>query len=310
VSDPRKHHYIPAFYLKQWAGADGCVCTMRKVRRGLHVRRLSPRGTGYKRDLYRIDNVPPEVAQSFESEFLKFTDTHACLALEKLLHRGSAWTDKLRSAWARFILSLIFRNPENVSRIRDHILEMWRVGFELVRDNYDPTQNNNIPFEQFSASHSIGHLEAAQFLKEIIDNERIAPDLMSMRWYVMPLDKSNTMLMTSDRPLDMPHLGSPDAYLTLPIGPRHLFIAFRRPDFLRRAFESQSHTAIARAVNRAVVCQAREYVWAFSGADAAFVEKNICTLHDRVILSDEERRQAIESIRNNPFPNDPPTAAG
>ena len=78
----------------------------------------------------------------------------------------------------------------------------------------------------------------------------------------------------------------------------------------QRAIEPQPHTAIARAVNKAVVRQAREYVWAFSEADAAFVEKYICSFPDRVILSDEQRRQAIKAIRNNPFPNDLPTAAG
>jgi Protein of unknown function (DUF4238) len=305
-----KHHYIPVFYLKQWAGADKRVCTMRKVQSGLWVDRLSPKGTGYKKDLYRIENVAPEEAQSFESVFLKLTDNDASLALKKLLRRDRNWTDKLRSAWARFILSLLFRNPEAVTRIRDHVLEMWRVGFELVRDNYNPAENNNIPFEQFSASHPIGHVEAAQFLKDIIDNQRIAPDLMSMHWHVKTLEKSTTLLMTSDRPLDMPHLGDPNAYLALPIGPQHLFIATRKPDFVQRFIDPISHTAIARTSNKAVVRQAREYVWAANDDSAPFVQKHICTLHDRVILSDEQRSQAIEAIRNNPFPDDLAAAVG
>src|SRR5262249_5333116 len=160
---------------------------------------------------------PADQAQSFEREFLKMTDNDACVALQKLLRRESNWTAKLRSAWVRFVLSLLFRNPETVSRIREHILEMYQVGFQQIKDDYDPAANNNMPFDQFCALHPIGHVEAAQFLKEIIDDAKVGQDLMSMHWHVQPLDKSDTLLMTSDRPIGMPHLGSPDAYVGLPI---------------------------------------------------------------------------------------------
>jgi hypothetical protein len=55
--EPRRNH--GSAYLRQWAGADKRVCTMRKVQSGLWVDRLSPKGTSYKKDLYRIENVPP-----------------------------------------------------------------------------------------------------------------------------------------------------------------------------------------------------------------------------------------------------------
>jgi hypothetical protein len=48
-----------------------------------------------------------------------------------------------------------------------------------------------MPFNQYCALHPIGHVETAQFLKEIIDNERIGPDLLSMHRHVHLLDKSD-----------------------------------------------------------------------------------------------------------------------
>ena len=30
MSDPRKHHYVPAFYLRQWA-TNGFLCELRKI---------------------------------------------------------------------------------------------------------------------------------------------------------------------------------------------------------------------------------------------------------------------------------------
>src|SRR5215510_2074562 len=122
---PARHHYIPAFYLRQWVGADLLVCEMRKHPRVFSDKRKAQKATGFKRDLYKIAMLPLEQAQQFDSEFLKLTDNSAYDALQKLIHDNQNWTSTLRSAWARFILSLLFRNPEAVATIRDHVLKMW-----------------------------------------------------------------------------------------------------------------------------------------------------------------------------------------
>jgi hypothetical protein len=72
---PRKHHYIPAFYLKQWAGADKKVCEYKRAAPYKIVpHRRAPEGTGYERDLYRLDGAPAPVAQAFERTFLAALD--------------------------------------------------------------------------------------------------------------------------------------------------------------------------------------------------------------------------------------------
>jgi hypothetical protein len=64
VNPPRKHHYVPVFYLKQWAGGDGRLCQYRRVYDGkVAVNRKHPDATGYKVDLYKIDELSPEDAQ-------------------------------------------------------------------------------------------------------------------------------------------------------------------------------------------------------------------------------------------------------
>jgi hypothetical protein len=47
---------------------------------------------------------------------------------DALLMRGS-----LRSGWTRFILSLLFRNPEAVATIKGHILNMWAEGIKALQ---------------------------------------------------------------------------------------------------------------------------------------------------------------------------------
>jgi hypothetical protein len=59
VSEPRKHHYVPVCYLKQWVKTDDRRLCEHKLIPGYGVkpRRTSPDGTGYQVDLYRIDGV-------------------------------------------------------------------------------------------------------------------------------------------------------------------------------------------------------------------------------------------------------------
>ena len=49
-----KHHYIPKFYLKQWAGPDGRLCEFAQRYKGVEARPTYPDGTGYVRGLYTL----------------------------------------------------------------------------------------------------------------------------------------------------------------------------------------------------------------------------------------------------------------
>jgi len=69
----QKHHYIPEFYLKQWAGADGRLVEFcRRHQKGKDVvvaRHTYPGGTGYKRGLYSIRGVPDDIKDVLENKF-------------------------------------------------------------------------------------------------------------------------------------------------------------------------------------------------------------------------------------------------
>jgi Protein of unknown function (DUF4238) len=158
MSEPRKHHYIPVFYLKQWAGEDRRICEYRRVKPGKIVaHRTFPDGTGYMRDLYRVEGVPNAVSQAVEREFMRMVDTQASHALHKLM-RGdsSSWNSVERSAWTRFILSLRFRNPDAVSTIKQQMIAVWEAALENMRVTYDTVRYASDPptFEQFLVSKS------------------------------------------------------------------------------------------------------------------------------------------------------------
>lgn len=85
MNTPRKHHYVPVFYLKQWAGADRRLCEYKRVPGKILTRRTFPDGTGYEKDLYRVDGLPEPLAQEVESKFMHMVDTNAKRALDKII---------------------------------------------------------------------------------------------------------------------------------------------------------------------------------------------------------------------------------
>ena len=207
-------------------------------------RRTSPDGTGYQIDLYRIDGVPADIAQDFEKRFMHLIDTDASRALEKIIvGETDNWPGTLRSGWTRFILSLLFRNPEAVATIKNHILEMWAEGTKALQADYAARRRIGDPetLEEFLAKREpkAAQIGAANFLAEVIDNDRVGKTVFGMKWSRIDLSKSRYQLLTSDRPIDMP-LGLADskAYISLPVSPRVLFVAAHNNDMadaLRRA---------------------------------------------------------------------------
>jgi hypothetical protein len=300
MSIPRKHHYIPVFYLKQWRGADGRLCEYKRVAGKIVTRRTFPDGTGYMKDLYRVDGLPDPVAQAVEQKFMHLVDTGANYALEKLLRGDEApWDGPMRSAWTRFILSLRFRNPESVAIIKSQMIALWEAVLDNMRLTYDTVGYPGDPptFEEFLArTEREAPLKAAiNLLQEIIDNPRVGPTIFEMKWSRVSLAASTISLLTSDRPLDMPHgLGSGEAYIALPIGPRTLFVADHDGASARR-LGGLDPTSIVKNVNMAMVEQARQFVWGLDDGQLRFVQNRMSHAPDRAIITNAQRQAAIDA---------------
>ena len=138
MTAPRKHHFIPACYLKQWAGADRQVCEYKRVLPGKIVQHgRHPNATGYEFHLYSFEGLPDALAQSLETEFMQPVDTEADLALQKLLKANSKpWNVRERSALTRFVLSLLYRHPEGVREIKEHMRNLLDAEIDGRREHY------------------------------------------------------------------------------------------------------------------------------------------------------------------------------
>jgi len=299
VSIPRKHHYVPVFYLKQWTGPDGRLCEYKRVAGRTLTRRTFPAGTGYQKDLYRLEGVPDALAQAVESKFMHMVDTEANYALDKIVSGDtSPWDARMRSAWARFILSLRFRNPEAVRIIKRQMEDIWKAGVENFQANYDKRRRPTDPatFDEYMARTDVvarSQKAALRLLQEIIDSERVGPSIFEMHWSRVSLAASSLPLLTSDRPLDIPYgLATQEAYIAMPVGPRMLFVAGRDATWAKR-LAAADPTKVVRRVNLAVVSSARKFVWGVDDSQLCFVRNRMSTAPEKQIISDEQKQQAI-----------------
>src|SRR5262249_45991776 len=124
---PRDHHFVPVFYLKQWASSTTGKVIEYSVKHGNFVAKpVGPKSTGFETDLYAFPELPPDIAQHVEEQFLAKADNEAALALQRFVSWDhSPWSGEMRVAWARFIMHLILRHPDAVAEMRAASKMAW-----------------------------------------------------------------------------------------------------------------------------------------------------------------------------------------
>ena len=282
-----KHHYVPKFYLKHWAGEDGCVCEFSRpyqpkpgttipVKPPVKARRVHPDGTGYLRGLNTFARLRPELANYLEHRFFRLVDTKASAMLEMFNQDCTELPD--RSSWSRFLMSQIHRSPEGIQRIGEMVERNYENDLEdIIRENYDGLRGENDPptFEEYQISYSQTHVDALQLrlLSRIMDSENVGTFLNRMRWYVINTFKSNHPFLTSDRPLAMTNgLERPDAHIVLPISPFRIFVATHSDEISNRFDDLMQHGGGVQRLNHRIIRQARKYVWGIDDRALQFVE--------------------------------------
>jgi hypothetical protein len=304
---PKKHHYIPCFYLKRWAGADGRLCEFsRPYQNTVKPKRVHPAATGYVERLYSLKGFAEEHAHQIEERFFRPADSLANDALTKLENGGIdvPWSSQLRSAWSRFLLSLLTRCPEDIERFRIYWRKLLTSTNDQEEEEYRLQRSDDEPstFAELMAAMTIQEFEESFFrlLIGLIDNAKIGNDFNGLRWNVIDTAASRLELLTSDRPVSRPVLlGDPDGRLLLPIGPTRLFIA-ARDDRYARSLKHVPSEKIVRETNEHVVGAAVTYVYGSNDAQLRFVQNRFGRTPDVRMLDDaiETGEQRLPTNRN------------
>ena len=135
----QKHHFIPVFYLKRWGNADGRLCEFRRPHKLVVPRRTHPDGTGYVRGLYTLEGLAPGRENIVETQFLKSIDNAASKALAGMME-GQEFSEptEMKTAWSRFLMSLLVRHPEALSEIKKRLRVNVQGAYTLTRKADEP----------------------------------------------------------------------------------------------------------------------------------------------------------------------------
>jgi hypothetical protein len=224
MNQPRRHHYLPEFYLQRWAARDGRVFRYHRPHRQIVVSCLPPKYTGFEEGLYTLQGETD--AQIIETKFFSPVDNAAAPVLQLLISRGPADLDNdQRNSWARFVMSLQLRGPESLAEIKALLDRNTRANIEHADGgNYQAIKRESDPAcvyefalrenpERFANAHK-------RLLPQLIDNEVIGEVLINMRWAVMDLSAAPYTLLTGDRPYTTSHgLDAPLCILGVPLSP-------------------------------------------------------------------------------------------
>jgi hypothetical protein len=279
MNTPRDHHFIPAFYLKQWVRPEGKLIEYTRKGGKLIAKLVGPRSTGYERDLYAFPELPPDAAHFLEEVFFAYADQKASDALDN--HLGLAthpWTSELVSAWSRFIVAIHLRHPDAMPELRDAAKSIWD---ESGADNQAYYEANRKPtdpptFDEYLALHDpFAPIKMrVNLIIKAFDKEILGAHINKMPFAVVDVSASPFRLLTSDRPVEIFTLKDPNGLVSMPISPTKLFVAANDEatfDKLRRT----SPRDLVCKVNTYLVRRARRFVWALDRYQERFIENRM-----------------------------------
>lgn len=275
-SDAVKHHYVPQFLLKRWAGASGLFCFCVRHGRLVYSER-APEYTGYEIDLYGIlANALGVGEDHLEKRLFGPIDSNAARVLDKLeLH--AALTEDEHIAWTFFLSSLRVRQPDVLRFLRNE--GMARLRATLAEQDKGTLPEGWPTTEQWFEQNHPGAMEAlplTNWLPKMILHDGVMDAFAGMRWWIREFEADLPTLLLSDLPIHWEGgFTADDFMLHLPLGPRRAFFAARSAE-TEQILDHIPPADLIRRVNLTTVASAGDRIWAAERTDAvAFIEANI-----------------------------------
>lgn len=273
---PRKHHYLPEWYLSRWKrvwGNEDVTWEFGRVgpQNLLQARYRHPAATGYAIDLYTIPDAPPDRAVQIETEFLQVIDDRGAKAVS-MAERNQIASPQDKGALVQFLLSMLHRSPDRIAYLENRLAEQL---------------SSNPLFEGQQSSYY--RSAALGVFTDLVQSQIMIDRMMQISVFVITLHESAHDLLTSDNPLMISNgMAHQDAFVMLPIGPRQIIIMAENAEIPQHIAGHDGKT-LARAINDAVVVQARKLVF---GAD----RKQIRFIDNRLNRPNHHLARAIDPI--------------
>lgn len=275
-----KHHYIPQFYLRPWEGDDN---RLQEFKRGYQsqvtTKRVFTKQTGYATDLYTLPGATEETKQNVEKAFMALVDNEAVKARDMMLSGQIPADPKTREAWTRFVLSMVFRNPEEMAKFKERFRDELLMPDPKIQAEYDRQKEPEDPetFEQWLMTNRPESVEryAILLMTKLVQRNNVNYLLRTMHWRVIDTSAVTRRLMTSDRPILMSNgMVHYAGHFALPISPTKLFLACTAVAFADE-FCAVPTGKMVREINRIVVGQGRKFIYAQDTAHLADVRQQM-----------------------------------
>jgi hypothetical protein len=266
------HHYVPVFYLKQWAEGDGRVPYFRWLDGRIIPGRVTPDYTGFTPNLYAQDNVPLERKHVYETQFFKMIDTKASEVFVHLVSgRPYRPSPDERVWWSAFLLAAHLRIPLRIASLKTsgsasliHELERDPKEFESILPG---TLRDWVEQHMVGLVENFGLHNMASF---ITDYEQIKK-VTDLNWSGHSFPSSSVELITGDRPLLVfGDMNQGNFVMMMALSPVRVFVASQSKDFTKTIIEAK-HSEFVRTFNTRIIERADERV--YGRIERSFVER-------------------------------------
>lgn len=206
-------------------------------------------------------------------------DKRAADARDLLLQNIIPTQPELRHAWARFLLSLIIRTPEEIKAFKERIIRDLSVPDPAFQSRYDQVRKEDWPatIGEYLKRENPKMIERTAIIvaTKLIQHENVLRTFMGAMWWVLDTSSVSRRVLTSDHPLIMTNgLGRPDGHFALPISPTKVFVAFMNADF-GETVRQVPVDHIVRELNDAVIGQGRRSVYAVDEQSTSEVKRRM-----------------------------------
>jgi hypothetical protein len=269
------HHYVPQFYLRQWADPDGRIPSYRWLgNRAVFSHIKSSKGTGYETDLYAQEHVASEDRHKVETGFFKVLDDKAAQIHARLIRREPfIFTAEERMDWSIFLAAANARTPDIVRNLKTELTAALRDKLEDQPERVEQELGYKPNFTlaewaEKNAPAQLSNFYLSMLLKFIV-REDVIQRYMDMEWTVHEPRSRHKEFLTCDRPLWYHRRPEhPQFTVMMTLSPQTVFIASSSPEQAQR-FINVVPMRLTRLVNESVFNKARERVYGRTSLDVA-----------------------------------------
>jgi hypothetical protein len=244
------------------------------------VKRVAPKRSGYKRDLYADprENAEDWAAHRLETELFAEIDCAAAKALEVIA--GSqipTRDDSVRTSWTRFLRSMLHRTPQHMAATLSMYEQIWRTPSPAIQAKYEKMRKPGYPptAEQFLEALNPNEARDTSYRLyfDALTSNRLTDYINRLEWRILDCSTANFKFLLSDNPVILVPLERQDGHLAMPLSPTKLLMASAHKEVIDRAARL-SRQALVRITNTLSVERAYHCVISADRRQEAFVRRH------------------------------------